>query len=96
MADKFVLALGDGHSIVLGLQERTKADATQLISWMNQGGFGMTFVIATYDGEFDVFLGEDGNQYRPEQGPYTKEAWRAFRHFIQLTSAARRRQQRKA
>jgi hypothetical protein len=92
MADKFVLALGkDGHSIVLGLFERTKADADQLISWMNQGGFGMSFAIATYDDRSEDFVAEDGTHHQPERGPYTAAAWQHFQTWIPNLAATRGR-----
>jgi hypothetical protein len=92
MANNYVLALGTtGRSIVLGLEHRTKAECNQLIAWMNIAGFGMTFEIATYDGELDVFVTEAGAHHQPEQGPYTSKAWTEFRQWIALVSAVQRR-----
>lgn len=92
MADKFVLALGkNGHAIVLGLYERTKADADQLISWMHLGGFGMTFAIATYDDRTEDFVDEDRVHHQPQRGPYTEPAWRHFQDWVQNKAATRSR-----
>jgi len=92
MADKFVLALGTGfHAIVLGLHERTLVDAKQLVTWMNVGGFGMKFAIATYDANLEAFVSEDDICHFPEQGPYTETAWLNFTKSLEQKAAVRRK-----
>ncbi|MBX4911457.1 hypothetical protein HJA82_29525 [Rhizobium bangladeshense] len=79
MAPRYLLAVSPtGHSMVLGLCARTKAECQQTIAWMNVARFQMEYVITTYEPAMDYFVAEDGSSYRPGSAPYTANAWREF------------------
>ncbi|SCW95363.1 hypothetical protein [Ancylobacter rudongensis] len=80
---RFLLAVSpSGHSMVLGLEARTKAECDQVIRWMHIAQFQMDYVIATYDREHDHFVSESGRSYRPGSSFYTAQAWARFQQSL--------------
>lgn len=83
MVDRYVLAVSPSdHSILLGLESRTKEESQQLIRWMLLARFNMTYVITTYDPAADHFVAEDGAVYRPGSAPFTEKAWDEFQRDL--------------
>lgn len=81
--NRYLLAVSpSGHSMVLGLEARTKAECEQVIRWMHVAQFQMDYVITTYNRERDHFVSESGCSYRPGSSPYTAQAWARFQQSL--------------
>lgn len=76
----FVIIDYGTSSMVLNLEAKTVADCKNDINWQAKGGVDRSKMhICQWDAEKQAFVSGEGGEFRPQQSPFTDEAWAAHR-----------------